>query len=391
VKPVAFTAAVDKVLRANLYSAFVAWKFGAIILFTWVIPQDTDILGQYTLGLGLTASFYIFSGMRSRFLVLRSVRTVSQLKYLTLAITILGAIVTPFVFLMNKDSEILPVVLAVSVAKFLESHLDAGTSYIQNTVGRKRSFSILNQSGAMAALAFTLMLPFGLVFSVLAECAVVVVTILRQWNTIRENSNETPSRLVSGMLDIFREGLAFTIGATLNASLVTYFLFFCSNNFESSETLFVAKLFAFQAILSRLLMGNNIYFSGAFTKLIDSSSARIRMTVLIAGIVMLLGHSTATPFLETSSVNYLVVLGVGFTFVNCLNIAMRQQMLISVGVRRLTALHCVELVILLFTLKFFELSAASALCMFAFMRIIRVLILTSKWFRKSDRRLLNPL
>jgi hypothetical protein len=372
-----------KIFNANLYSALIAWKFALIIVYTWIFPQPEDLFGHYTLAFGLTASFYIFSGMRARFLVLRSIYSIRQLKDLTIGMTCLGIGATVVVLWLNAPSDILLIIMLVSAAKFLETYLDAGTSYIQNILGRKKAFDILNQNGLLIALGFTLALPFGLEYSIAAECAVLVFTVTRQWLVIKAQETERQPFSFLGLFNVVGEAVEFTITATLNAAQITYFLYFCTSVYPQPQTLFVAKLFAVQAIASRMMTGNNFYFKDALAGFFDKSGTMVRLFVTIVTGTSLAGYIVTEQFYGVPIIYPMIFIGVGFTLVNCMNIILRQHMMMLIGTRKLGMLHIVELAIVVGLTQLVPISITTALALFLIMRLIRVVVLTTPAFKEE--------
>lgn len=363
------------ILNANIFSFLLISKFALLVVYGWILPGDTDFLGNYTLFLGLTNSFYILAGMRARVFVLQAISHKNDLLVLCLIIAILGIVMTTIVIWLNLSDGMLTLILLVAGTKFLEMFMDAFTSFSQKTQGRQVAFTIINQHAFLLVVAYLVLIPFGLNYAIAAECLLLVVAVIRQIKCINLSPTDLSPPALSAYVKTARTGLAFTLTATMNAAQFTYFVYYGRATFDVAAFLFIAKLLAVQSILSRILTSNNFYFKDDIA-IYENRIERITLVMAVAGLA---GAIVTVVFIspevaDLGSVD-LVMIGVSFSLVNIVNIFLRQHILMMDGPRKLAGLHAIELVLIYAVTYMFDMSVAQALVAFTTLRFARVIVL----------------
>jgi len=370
------------ILSANLFPFLLICKFALLVIYEWLMPGEVDLLGTYTLILGLTNSFYIFAGMRARLFVLQSISLKGDLLRLCIIMAGVGIVMTVVVIWLNLADDLLLLILLVAGIKFLEMFVDAFTSFIQKTQDRQIAFRIINQHAFLLVLAYLLTLPYGLGYAIAAECLLLTIAALRQIRCIRLARADPSQAAFESYSQIFRKGVEFTLSATLNAAQFTYFIYYSRQTFEVVDVFFIAKLLAVQAILSRFLTSNNIYFKED----VAIHRARIERIALVVSVVAVgfalstyayFASGTGTPR-EIAGVGPLdlFLIGIAFSLVNITNISIREHILMVDGPRRLAILHSAELLLLCAATYLVDMSAAQALIGLIALRFARILMLT---------------
>lgn len=360
-----------KLYRANIFPALMLMKFGFLFLYGLLIKDTPDLFGQYTLAIGLTNSFYIFSGMRARFYVLKDISTAPRLVELMISMGVMGLLASAIVYFLNADEPTLALIMIVGLAKFAETFLDAGTSFLQQKVGREESFKLLNQHGYLVAIIFILLVPVGLKYAVASEAVLLVITVLRQQHRIGVVKSDVALVRLRSMAGVTLGGLVFTISAVLNSAQMTLILYHAQDVFERPSALALAKVFAAQAIFARLITGNNIYFRNALENLLQAIARRLSKFVGCMTVIFL-GVYAAQLYWSVPFIISIYIFGALFTIVNVLQIVIRQHIMISDGVAWLIRVHTVELVILGGVLLATNFNALDILLFFTMLRLVRV-------------------
>jgi hypothetical protein len=367
---------INKVMKANVFALLVIAKFTGLFLWGVFGFSDQDYFGQYSLCLGLVNVFYVVAGMRGRIYVLQSIKSLADYKIFVSLMFAFGIMATVLVLFLNSESDLYVLVVLVAASKFVDMFLVSNASFIQNQYSREMSFGRLNRHGWLVLIAFFAFLPFGLTYAIAAEVAILVFTVVTQNRLIQRSEEKNTNRSV--MKTVFFKGLEFTATAGLNAGITSFFIYYVANSFDRESVYLIAKIIAAQAIFVRIITGNNIYFM----KEIDNKIERLQPMLLNISLAIWF-IVCALLFIRPSGWDVqvmLIVIGIGFSLVNCPSTILRQHVLLQLGPRRIGMLHGVELAIMLFVCFAVTLSPEGALFLFGSLRLFRTLILSRHWF-----------
>lgn len=363
--------AFRKIYKANIFSLLLIFKFAVLLGYSWLFPDRGDLLGHYTLALGLTNSFFILSGMRARFYVIQAVQRFSQLVQLAIVMGVLGIGMVVAIYWLNTGSAFLIIIMLVSASKFVETFLDANTSFLQLKAGRDTAFGLLNQHGYMLAVLFTALAYFGLEWALLGETVLLCITVTRQWLKMAALEEEGAWFRPSEMPSVVWGGISYTITAALNAAQLTGFLYIARAEFPTEITLMISKIFAAQAIFGRLITGNNFYFKSY----LDAALRRLSRKITIFSVVLAVLTALTLALillLDIPRMPAVIAMGVAFTTINVVNILVRQHVMLVAGVSRLLVLHVVELILVLVPMAVLSLGPVFALGLLTCVRMLRV-------------------
>jgi hypothetical protein len=367
---------INKVMKANVFALLVIAKFIGLFLWGALGFSGQDYFGQYSLCLGLVNVFYVVAGMRGRIYVLQSIKSFADYKKFVSLMFAFGIIASVLVLLLNWQSELYLLVILVAASKFADMFLVSNASFIQNQYSREISFGRLNQHGWLVLIAFFAFLPFGLIYAIGAEIAVLLFTIAMQSRLIQHGEDKSADQNV--MKTVFFKGLNFTATASLNAGLTSFFIYYVANNFDRDSVYLIAKIIAGQAIVVRIITGNNIYFM----KEIDDKIERFQTLLfsMSAVIWLAIGLLMYIKSISWDVQLMLIVIGIGFSLVNCPSTILRQHVLLILGPGRIGMLHVAELAIMLTVCFSVTLSPEGALFLFGSLRVLRTFILSRNWF-----------
>jgi hypothetical protein len=371
---------INKVMKANVFALLVIAKFAGLFLWGVFGFSDQDYFGQYSLCLGLVNVFYVVAGMRGRIYVLQSIKSLADYRNFVLLMFVFGVIATVLVLLFNRQSDLYVLIVLVAASKFADMFLVANASFIQNQYSREMSFGRLNRHGWLVLIAFFAFLPFGLIYAIGAEIAILVFTVVTQSRLIQRSAEKVTAPSV--MKTVFFKGLEFTAAAGLNAGITSFFIYYVANSFDQEAVYLIAKIIAGQAIVVRIITGNNIYFM----KEIDGKIERLQPVLF--GIALAVWIVVCVlMFMKPSGWDVqigLIIIGIGFSLVNCPSTILRQHVLLQRGPRRIGVLHGVELAIMLFVCFAVTLSAEGALFLFGSLRLFRTFVLSRRWFTDQN-------
>jgi hypothetical protein len=372
---------INKVMKANVFALLVIAKFAGLFLWGVFGFSDQDYFGQYSLCLGLVNVFYVVAGMRGRIYVLQSIKSLADYRAFVLLMFVFGVIATVLVLLLNRQSDLYVLILLVSASKFADMFLVSNASFIQNQYSRELSFGRLNRHGWLVLIAFFAFLPLGLTYAIGAEIAVLVFTVVTQSRLIQVSEEKIAVKNV--VRTVFFKGLEFTATAGLNAGITSFFIYYVADSFDRESVYLIAKIVAAQAIVVRIITGNNIYFM----KEIDGKIERLQP--LLFGFALAVWFVVCVPmFIKPVGWDVqtiLIGIGIGFTLVNCTSTILRQHVLLQCGPRRIGVLHAVELAIMLAVCLAATLSAEGALFLFGSLRMFRTFVLSRGWFSDQKR------
>ena len=362
-------------VRANLYSLVIAFKILALVVWQLIDHESHDLFGIYSLCLGLTSTFFIVSGMRSRVYVLGGINSFIDLLSLTKIMMLLGLLSVGSVTLLYFDHDYLTILMLVSSCKLAENFLDANTSYIQKTLGRLPAYSILNVHSIILIFAFVSgLIMGGLEYALLAELLVLIFTLLRQMIVLKSRP-EPENRVSYGFMRVLWNGSELTFAAGLNSAIVTGFLYWGSFNMPESDILAIAKILAIQGYCARLITGNNIFF---FKEIVKSEVlvARIANGATLIGLLICSVLLLYTEYFGNwSKIGTLYAFGVASTVLNIVNITIRQQLLLTGTVRPLIIVHSLELIFLSTVFALLTPASKIAFLVFTLVRFFRNLYL----------------
>lgn len=371
---------IKKIMTANISSLLIIAKFLGLFLFGVFGLSDEDYFGQYSLCLGLVNVFYVVSGMRGRVLVLQSFGAFSDFKKFTVLMLGIGSVATILVVYLNFEAALFQLIVLVSLGKLAQNFLQSNTSFIQKNASREKSFGILNQHGLIVFVGFFALLPFGLKYAVAYELVVLLITLFRQWLIIK--NHETDTTVTLSYKTVALKGVDFTLTAGLNAALSSFFIYYVSITFDTESIYLIAKIIAVQSVIVRIVSGNNIFFMKEIDGRIQAIGKPLVLGALcVWGTVSFIFLLTRLS-LETSVV--ILILGVGFSLVNCASSVLRMHVLLQHGPSRIRYLHTLELIVILVACLAFELTPELALFIFGTVRVLRTFALGQRWFLKPQ-------
>lgn len=358
-------------IKANLSTALFAVKIAALLLFDFITSFEYDYFGLYSVAIGLTSAFFVFSGLGGRTFVLSSGLTHDEFKAFNKLAVVLGVFSLAVVFLLNYQGPLIYLVAAVSLVKVLDNQFDNYISYAQVHVGREFAFNILNVKSIVVAAVYLAAVPlFGLQATLLIELLVVALFLLWLATDARRrvDDNDGVMRVVSPAFvwDVFQ----YNICATLNAALTTLFLYVLAyrEGVDGEATLFIAKVVAVQSMISRVMLMNNIYFETELTQ----HRKKVTRTSLLVLIAVVAGVVGVGFWLTPSDVESLYIMAGLFTAINVFNMVMRQHLVLLNKISILTKLHLLEIVTFTLLIAVFEQGAVELMILFTLYRMFRV-------------------
>ena len=365
----------NRILQANLYSTLIIVKIIGILVFDLFRDSSVDSLGIYSLAIGFTSAFFVFSGLRARVFVLANVSGLREFLSVLFVIGALGVFALLAVVFVYRSDQFWSTILLVSFVKYLENILEANTSFIQKNIGRELAYKVLNIHGVIVAFTFLMLFPWlGLDIALIGEIVVLIFSICVQLIYVYSRVNESVKNSFAKGKSLVLQSSALTLAASLNAMIVTCVLYMSKFNLMNEEFLFFAKVIVLQSIFARIVTGNNIYFQkeadqylSQFTKLV---------LVLCWGACLLAVCLYVSEIGNDSQILGISVLwcllGVVFTLINISNIMIRQSILLIGAYNTLVVFHFFELlaVSLLFYFSSFNLvESIMALILFRFVRV----------------------
>ena len=365
----------NRILQANLYSTLIIVKIIGILVFDLFRDSSVDSLGIYSLAIGFTSAFFVFSGLRARVFVLANVSGLREFLSVLFVIGALGVFALLAVVFVYRSDQFWSTILLVSFVKYLENILEANTSFIQKNIGRELAYKVLNIHGVIVAFTFLMLFPWlGLDIALIGEIVVLIFSICVQLIYVYSRVNESVKNSFAKGKNLVLQSSALTLAASLNAMIVTCVLYMSKFNLMNEEFLFFAKVIVLQSIFARIVTGNNIYFQkeadqylSQFTKLV---------LVLCWGACLLAVCLYVSEIGNDSQILGISVLwcllGVVFTLINISNIMIRQSILLIGAYNTLVVFHFFELlaVSLLFYFSSFNLvESIMALILFRFVRV----------------------